>query len=150
MAIVERLENFKQGKRPRSPRHERVKDGETVGQRVARPRRYYPHKGKMIAFLEKHKGSKEDSFSSNRKTRMEALQMVNAFVQKSKEEAARRKKSQKRWGLLYATVDVVGKTQEALVDTGATYNFMSPRVTEWLGLKPTKNESWFMAVNAKE
>ncbi|KAK2996862.1 hypothetical protein RJ639_024775, partial [Escallonia herrerae] len=27
---------------------------------------------------------------------------------------------------------------------------MSPRVTEWLGLKPTKDGSWFTAMNAKE
>ncbi|KAK3015343.1 hypothetical protein RJ639_007286 [Escallonia herrerae] len=76
--------------------------------------------------------------------------MVNAFVQKSKEEATKGKKSKKRRGLLYATVDVARKTQEALVDTRATHNFMSPRVCHWLGLKPTKDESWFMVVNVEE
>ncbi|KAK3041940.1 hypothetical protein RJ639_002248 [Escallonia herrerae] len=112
--------------------------------------RYCPHNGKMIAFLEKHKGSKRDSSSSNKEARMGTLQMVNAFVQKLKEEAANEKKGKKRWGLLYAMEDVAGKTQEALVDTGATHNFMSPRVAEWLGLKPTKDRSWFTAVNAEE
>ncbi|KAK3041815.1 hypothetical protein RJ639_000331 [Escallonia herrerae] len=76
--------------------------------------------------------------------------MVNAFVQKSKEEATKGKKSKKRRGLLYAMVDVFGKNQEALVNTRATHNFMSPRVVEWLGLKPTKDGSWFTAVNAEE
>ncbi|KAK3027436.1 hypothetical protein RJ639_042076 [Escallonia herrerae] len=76
--------------------------------------------------------------------------MVNAFVQKSKEEAAKGKKSKKRRSLLNATMDVAERTQEALVDTGATHNFMSSRVTEWLGLKPTKDESWFTTVNAEE
>ncbi|KAK3030723.1 hypothetical protein RJ639_037220 [Escallonia herrerae] len=47
-------------------------------------------------------------------------------------------------------VDVTGKTQEMLVDTRATHNFMSPRVTEWLGLKLTNNGSWFTDVNAEE
>ncbi|KAK3030752.1 hypothetical protein RJ639_036556 [Escallonia herrerae] len=113
-------------------------------------RRYCPHNGKMIAFLEKHKGSKGDSSSSNGEARMGTLQMVNAFVQKSKEKAAKEKKSKKRWGLLYPTVDVAEKTQEELMDTRATHNFMSPRVAEWLGLKPTKDWSWFTVVNAEE
>ncbi|KAK3028407.1 hypothetical protein RJ639_039617 [Escallonia herrerae] len=202
MVIVERLGEFKQCERPRSPRHERVKDwgdgrsksgspkatddewsgdegrhhhkeekkhegsrkhGDScdhkarVGPRggcfyYAGPhyRRDCPHKGKMIAFLEKHKSSKGNSSSSDGEARMGTLQMVNAFVQKSKEETAKEKKSKKRWGLLYATVDVVGKTQEALVDIGATHNFVSCRVAEWLRLKSTKDESWFTAVNAEE
>ncbi|KAK3014285.1 hypothetical protein RJ639_009692 [Escallonia herrerae] len=87
---------------------------------------------------------------SNGDARMGALQMVNAFVQKSKEEAAKRKKSKKRWGLLYPKVDIVKKTQEALVDTGATHNFMSPWIAKWLGLKSTKDGSWFTTMNAEE
>ncbi|KAK2999722.1 hypothetical protein RJ639_023627 [Escallonia herrerae] len=141
MAIVQRLEDFRQGERLSYPRHERAKDGGDD----PRYGRYYPHKGKMIAFL-----SKGDSSSSNREARMGALQMVNAFVQKLKEEVAKRKKSKKRWDLLYAMVDVAGKNQEVLVDTGATHNFMSPMVTEWLGLIPTRNGSWFTTVNAEE
>ncbi|KAK3030986.1 hypothetical protein RJ639_035737 [Escallonia herrerae] len=104
----------------------------------------------MIAFLEKYKGSKWDSSSRDREARMGALQMVNAFVQKSNEEAAKKKKSKKRQGLLYASVDAARKTQEGLVDTEAIHNFMSPRVAKWLGLKPIKDGSWFMAVNATE
>ncbi|KAK2996861.1 hypothetical protein RJ639_024774 [Escallonia herrerae] len=139
MAIVKRLEDFKQGERPRSPRHERAKDGgdgksksgspkatddEQIGDEgrcchhkeeekhegsgkqgdsggcfyCAGPyyRRDCPHKGKMIAFLEKHKGNKGDSFSSDGEACMGALQMVNAFVQKSKEETTKRKKSKTR------------------------------------------------------
>ncbi|KAK2978020.1 hypothetical protein RJ640_028702 [Escallonia rubra] len=47
-------------------------------------RRYCPHKGKMIAFLEKHKGNKGNSSNIDGEAHMGALQMVNAFVQKSK------------------------------------------------------------------
>ncbi|KAK3007263.1 hypothetical protein RJ639_015664 [Escallonia herrerae] len=90
MVIVERLEDFKQRERPRSPRH------------------------------------------------------------KSKEEVAKGKKSKKRRDLFYTTVDVAKKTQEALVDTGATHNFISPRIVEWLGLKSTKDESWITAVDDEE
>ncbi|KAK3016144.1 hypothetical protein RJ639_007455 [Escallonia herrerae] len=81
---------------------------------------------------------------------MGALQMVNAIMLKSEEKATKGKYSKKRWGLLYATVDIAGKTQEVLVDTGANHNFMSLRVARWLGLKPTKDGSWFKAMHAKE
>ncbi|KAK2993745.1 hypothetical protein RJ640_018366 [Escallonia rubra] len=129
MVIIERLGDFKQCERPRSPRHECAKDGGDgrskngspkatddersgdegrhrhhkgkkkhegsrkqgesfdhkahVGPRggcfyCAGPhyRRDCLHKGKMIAFLEKHKGSKGDSSSSAGKARMGALQIV--------------------------------------------------------------------------
>ncbi|KAK3010293.1 LOW QUALITY PROTEIN: hypothetical protein RJ639_010798 [Escallonia herrerae] len=197
------FKDFKQGERPKSPGHDRAKDGEDGRSKSGSPKatddelggdngrrrhhkeekkhegshkqgdsrdhkahrglirecfyyagpycgRYCPYNEKMIAFLEKHKGSKGDSSSSDGEARMGTLQMVNAFVQKSKKEAAKEKKRKKRRGLLYATMDVARKTQEALVDTGATHNFMSLRVTEWLGLKPTKDGSWFTTVNTKE
>ncbi|KAK2979980.1 hypothetical protein RJ640_006788 [Escallonia rubra] len=75
MAIVERLEDFKQRERSRSPRHEHAKDGGDG----PHYRRDCPHKGKMIAFLEKHKGSKRNSSNSDGEARIRALQMVNAF-----------------------------------------------------------------------
>ncbi|KAK3032748.1 hypothetical protein RJ639_036932 [Escallonia herrerae] len=194
MVIVERLEDFKKGERPRYPRHEHAKDGGDGRSKSGSPkatddersgdegrhchhkeekkhegshrhgdsrdqkthvgprggcfhcaglhyRKDCPHKGNMIAFLEKHKGSKGYSSSSDEEACMGALQMVNAFVQKLREETAKKKKSKKKRGLFYTTVDVVGKTQKALMDTGATHNFMSPRVAKWLGLKPTKDGS---------
>ncbi|KAK2995718.1 hypothetical protein RJ640_000377 [Escallonia rubra] len=128
MAIVERLEDFKQSERPRSSRHKRAKDGgdgrsksglpnatddewsrdkghchhhkEEKKHKGSRKRDdscdhkahvgprggcFYcagphykmdcPHKGKMIAFLEKHKCSKGNSSNSNGETRMGALLM---------------------------------------------------------------------------
>ncbi|KAK3039567.1 hypothetical protein RJ639_027711 [Escallonia herrerae] len=162
MAIVERLEDFEQGERPRSPRHKYAKDrgdgrsktgshkatdDEQSGTRdvtaITKGRR------SIREVTSGHKGSNGDSSNSNGEARMGELQMFNAFVQKSKEEAAKGKKSKKRRDLLYVMVDVVGNTQEAHVDTGAILNFMSPRV-EWLRLKPTKDGGWFTVVNAKE
>ncbi|KAK3027690.1 hypothetical protein RJ639_041400 [Escallonia herrerae] len=72
--------------------------------------RYCPHNGKMIAFLEKYKGSKGDSSSSDGETRMGTLQMVNAFVHKSKEEVA-------KWTCI-ATVDKlkVGVAFDGILD----------------------------------
>ncbi|KAK3017952.1 hypothetical protein RJ639_005231 [Escallonia herrerae] len=144
MMIVERLGDFKQCERPRSPRHERAKGRGDGRSKSGSPkatdderngdeghRRHYERK-------KKHEGSHKHGDSRDHK------------AHKSKEEIAKEKKSKKRWGLLYATVDVAGKTQEALVDTGATHNFMSPRVAEWLRLKPTKDGSWFTAMNAEE
>ncbi|KAK3042690.1 hypothetical protein RJ639_000942 [Escallonia herrerae] len=47
-------------------------------------------------------------------------------------------------------VDIAEKTQEALVDTETTHNFMSPRIAKWLGPKPTKDGSLFTTVNVEE
>ncbi|KAK2987191.1 hypothetical protein RJ640_016241 [Escallonia rubra] len=135
MVIVERLGDFKQCERPRSPRHERAKDGGDDRSKSGSPkatddersgdegrRRHHkgekkhgesrkrgdscdhkahgglrrecfycacphygkdcPHKGKMIAFLEKHKSSKGDSSRSDGEARIGALQMSD-FVTES-------------------------------------------------------------------
>ncbi|KAK3010011.1 hypothetical protein RJ639_011014 [Escallonia herrerae] len=105
---------------------------------------------RLMGGLEEYYYSSAPHYGSDGEACMGALQMVNAFVQKSKEEATKGKSSKKRRGLLYATVDVARKTQEALVDTRATHNFMSPSVAEWLRLKPTKDGGWFMVVNAED
>ncbi|KAK2992179.1 hypothetical protein RJ640_001240, partial [Escallonia rubra] len=129
MVIIERLGDFKQRERPRSPRHECAKDGGDGRSKSGSPkatddersgdegrhrhhkgkkkhegsrkqgdscdhkahvgprggcfycagphyRKDCPHKGKMIAFLGKHKGSKGDSSSSDGKACIGALQMA--------------------------------------------------------------------------
>ncbi|KAK2995344.1 hypothetical protein RJ640_006564 [Escallonia rubra] len=134
MAIVERLEDFKQGERSRSPRHKCFKYGGDGRSKSGSPKatddewsgdkgrcrhhkeekkhegshkrgdscdhkahvgprggcfycagphyiRNCPLKGKMIAFLEKHKCSNEDSSNSDGEARMGALQMVNTFAE---------------------------------------------------------------------
>ncbi|KAK3022137.1 hypothetical protein RJ639_045276 [Escallonia herrerae] len=145
MAIIEKLEDFKQCDRPRSPRHERAKDEGYGRSKSCLPkatndewsgdeghRRHHIgkkkhgkshkrgdsrdhkahgglrrecfycagkdclHKGKITTFLEKHKGNKGDSSSNGGEACMGALQMVNAFMQKSKEKTAKKKKSKKR------------------------------------------------------
>ncbi|KAK3011664.1 hypothetical protein RJ639_010677 [Escallonia herrerae] len=178
MAIVQRLEDFKKGEKLRSPRHERAKDRGDGRSKNGSPKstddEWSRDEGRRRHHKEdkKHEGSRKQGDSrdhkahgglrkacfycaglhcgSDREARMGTLKMVNAIVQKSKEEPANEKKSKERWGLLYATVDVTEKTQEALVDTRATHNFMSPKVAEWLGLKPTKDGSWFTTMNTEE
>ncbi|KAK3037279.1 hypothetical protein RJ639_029691 [Escallonia herrerae] len=129
MVIVERLEDFEQRERPRSPRHERAKsegDGRsksgspkvTDDERNGDKGRRRHHKGEK-----KHEGSCKQGDSRDYK------------AHGGLEEDA-------------STVQV--RIAGVLVDTGATHNFMIPRVAEWLGLKPTKDGSWFMIVNIEE
>ncbi|KAK3004148.1 hypothetical protein RJ639_020037 [Escallonia herrerae] len=96
------------------------------------------------------KARQVDNFFWHFEWYFEALDIDDEEEKKSKEEAAKEKKSKKRWGLLYPTVNVAEKTQEVLVDTRATHNFISLRVAKWLGLKPTKDRSWFTVVNTEE
>ncbi|KAK3042987.1 hypothetical protein RJ639_000964 [Escallonia herrerae] len=130
MAIVERLEDFKQGERPsRSPRHKRANgrgDGRsksglpkaTDDERSGDKGRRRHHKGEK-----KHEGSCKRGYSRDHK------------AYGGLEEDA-------------STMHV--RIMGVLVDTGATHNFMSPRVAKWFGLKPTKEGSWFTAVYAEE
>ncbi|KAK3009576.1 hypothetical protein RJ639_013969 [Escallonia herrerae] len=83
--IIERFEDFKQGERPRSPRHDRAKGGGDSRSKSGLPK------------------TADDKQSGD------------------EGQAAKGKKSKKRQGLLYATLDVAEKTQEALVDTGAIH-----------------------------
>ncbi|KAK3017957.1 hypothetical protein RJ639_002990 [Escallonia herrerae] len=165
MAIVKRLEDFKQGERPRSPRHERAKDRGNGRSKSGLPKATDDERSGDEGCRRHRKGKRNMREVTSRVTLvttrlMGGLEEDASTVQicitkriantRLKEEAAKAKKSKKRPSLLYVMVDVVERTQEALVDTEATQNFMSPRVTEWLRLKPTKEGSWFTAMNAKE
>ncbi|KAK3012438.1 hypothetical protein RJ639_010361 [Escallonia herrerae] len=105
MAIVERLKDFKQRERPKSPRHNRAKDGGDSRLKSGSPK------------------ATDD--------------------ERNEDEGHRRhyKRKKKHQG---------SRKQEALVDTRATHNFMSPWVAECLGLKSTKDGSWFTTMNAEE
>ncbi|KAK3002456.1 hypothetical protein RJ639_022450 [Escallonia herrerae] len=163
MAIVERFEDFKQRERQKSPRHNRTKDSgdsrsksgslkATDDERSEDEghRRHYKRK-------KKHQGSHKRGDSCDHKVhrgiRRECLYCAGPHYGKDcphKEVEGRSCQDQEEMALLYPKVDVAEKTQEALMDTGATHNFMSPWVDEWLGLKSTKDGSWFTFVNAKE
>ena len=52
-------------------------------------------------------------------------------------------------GLMYVTARVNGKAVWAMLDTGATNNFVSLRMVDQLDLKVTKSTSQVKAVNSK-
>ncbi|KAK3025458.1 hypothetical protein RJ639_041344 [Escallonia herrerae] len=123
MVIIKRLEDFKQGERPRSPRHERAKDGGDAERQ-------------QWGFFLQRWGGTHGGIADG--------QCISADIK------GRSYQGKEEIELALATVVVVEKTQEVLVDTGATHNFMSPRVALGLGLKPTKDWSWLTVVNAEE
>ena len=45
-------------------------------------------------------------------------------------------------GLRYVNIKVGSKVVQALVDSGAKHNFLTPNMCKMLGLKPTKDEGW--------
>ena len=50
---------------------------------------------------------------------------------------------------MYVTTRVNGKAVRAMLDTGATKNFVSLRMVDQLGLKVTKSNSQVKAMNSK-
>ncbi|KAH7843139.1 hypothetical protein Vadar_013087 [Vaccinium darrowii] len=52
-------------------------------------------------------------------------------------------------GLMFVEMCVNGKPTRALVDIGATHNFVSVEEAKRLGLKPTKEAGWLKAVNSE-
>ncbi|KAK3039516.1 LOW QUALITY PROTEIN: hypothetical protein RJ639_028098 [Escallonia herrerae] len=201
MAIVERLEDFKQRERPRSPRHECAKGrGDsnlksdlpkaTDDERNGDERHHRHHKGKrstrevtsgvilmatrLIEGLEEN-ASTVSALRERLPTQgqdncipREAQKQQGGFFQqrwggthggitygqcvsaKVKGRSCQEKGEQEEMGLALPKGGVAEKTQEVLVDTRATHNFMSPWVTEWLGLKSNQDESWFTTVNTEE
>lgn len=50
---------------------------------------------------------------------------------------------------MYVKVVLNGNSTKAMVDTGATHNFLAKREGEWLGLVLSKEHSHMKAVNSK-
>ncbi|KAK3033005.1 hypothetical protein RJ639_037134 [Escallonia herrerae] len=154
MAIVERLKDFKQGERPRSPRHERAKDGRDGRSKSGSPKaiddKRSRDEGHHCHHKKENKHKKSRKWGDSRDHKAHVGPRKGCFYCAVKGKAAKGKKIKKRQSLFYAMIDIAEKTQEVLVDTGATHNFMSPRFAEWLGPKPTKDGSCFMVVNAEE
>ncbi|XP_043700305.1 uncharacterized protein LOC122651025 [Telopea speciosissima] len=74
-----------------------------------------------------------------------SLQQLGAIKAKATEVKATT--SQK--GLMYVEVHINGKPSRAMIDTGATHNFVSMEEAKKLGLKVSKEGGWLKAVNSQ-
>ena len=72
---------------------------------------------------------------------MESLQLLNVLKAKPVPKTAQSK------GLKYVEALVNGKATKALVDIGATHNFVSEDKTKRLELQASKEGGWFKAVD---
>ena len=72
---------------------------------------------------------------------MESLQLLNVLKAKPVPKTSQSK------GLKYVEALVNGKATKALVDTGATHNFVSEDETKRLELQASKEGGWFKAVD---
>ena len=95
-----------------------------------------PKKEKLSALIAQ---SENDDDVGETPTRMNPLQLLNAITT---EKQAPLK------GLMYVAVMVNGKEVRAMIDTGATNNFVSRHEAERLGLKIVQNASKLKAVNS--
>ncbi|XP_072083760.1 uncharacterized protein [Arachis hypogaea] len=71
-----------------------------------------------------------------------SIQHINAV--KTKEASTAEKK-----GLIYVKAFINEKPVMAMIDTGATHNFITPDEARRLGLKITEKNGWFKPVNTK-
>ncbi|XP_015941749.1 uncharacterized protein LOC107467224 [Arachis duranensis] len=71
-----------------------------------------------------------------------SIQHINAV--KGKEASTAEKK-----GLMYVKAFINEKPVMAMIDTGATHNFITPDEAKRLGLKITEKNGWFKPVNTK-
>ena len=70
------------------------------------------------------------------------MQLLNALKAKSMPKTPQSK------GLMYVEALVNGKATKALVDTGATHNFVSEDEARRLGLQASKERGWLKEVNS--
>ncbi|XP_059627177.1 transketolase, chloroplastic-like [Cornus florida] len=99
-----------------------------------------------MSALVKHKGKgKVDDAGSDEDRCMGAMQMLSSMAHDTKKG-----KVKKVAGVRYVDAQVGGKAVQALVDTSATHNFITPKEAQRLGLEMRKTEGWIKAVNSDE
>ncbi|KAL8143493.1 LOW QUALITY PROTEIN: hypothetical protein V2J09_016525 [Rumex salicifolius] len=96
-----------------------------------------PRCGKLLAFQE---GLEESQSTDDEQGRMGCLQLLGA-VQKEAGQTQR--------GLMFMEIRIVGRSVDALIDTGATHNFMRPDLAKNLGLKLAKGTESIKMVNSE-
>ena len=105
-----------------------------------------PTRKKITALIAKHSDSEEsDEEKPTAAPRVGALQLINAMVKK---EATSKRPTKAHKGLSYVDITLGGRPTQALVDAGATHNFISLAEAKRLGLTTTKQTGWVKAVNS--
>jgi hypothetical protein len=97
-----------------------------------------PKKAKLSAIVEEREEQQQ-----REETRMGSLQILNAI--KAKVEVPKAEKK----GRLYVQTKVSNQVVKALVDTGASNNFLQEEEARWLGIKYNKERGWLKAVNSE-
>ena len=75
-------------------------------------------------------------------THMGSMQLLNAL------KAKQAKKQPQNKGLIYVEAQVNGLSAKAMIDTGATHNFVSEEEARRLKLQTSKEAGWLKAVNS--
>ena len=75
-------------------------------------------------------------------THMGSMQLLNAL------KAKQTKKQPQSKGLMYVETQVNGMSAKAMIDTGATHNFVSEEEARRLKLRTSKEVGWLKAVNS--
>ena len=84
----------------------------------------------------------EEEEEPTEEARVSSLQLLNAAEAKVEKPKAPTK------GLIYIDTVVKGKTSRALVDTGATHNFLDVKEAKRLGVEFTKEKGLLKAINS--
>lgn len=101
-----------------------------------------PKRKALNALLKTEEAKEAASEEEPEEPKMGALRLLNAV----KKQPASPKRATK--GLMYVDVSINGQQARALVDTGATHNFISEGEAKRLGLKTERDTSRIKAVNS--
>ncbi|KAG6621665.1 hypothetical protein I3842_Q008100 [Carya illinoinensis] len=114
---------------------------QSAGSRVFHLRRS-PHRAKQCPKREKLNAliaEEEEAPVEETTSRVNPLQLLNSIRQESRSDT----------GLMFVDVKVNGQVVRAMVDTGATHNFLSDWIVARLGLRVDKGNSKMKAVNSE-
>lgn len=100
-----------------------------------------PKKKTLNVIIEERESPQETS--ADKEIQIGSLRLLNALNVRALQRAPPHE------GLLYVEAHVNGHLAKALIDTGATHNFVSTEVAKRLGLKLSKEKGWLKAVNSQ-
>ncbi|GFZ18764.1 hypothetical protein Acr_27g0005030 [Actinidia rufa] len=147
MAVTQGGGDHEEEQRPSSPRHGRFNKGKRNGDKPKLScflcdgnhfARDCPKRAKLSALI---RDDEEEPHQEEAKVgSLRLLDAIKAQVGKSKAP---------RKGRMYVEAKVRGFTTRALIDTGASHNFMEVKEAKRLGLQFKEEEGWVKAVNTE-